>query len=768
MVPTVFVECSGQKDLKKRVSVEMMGKAQRTSRGSSTGFVADYRHAVETMGESEGLGSSGRLDTERTASDDSCAPKRKCISLNVDSFGVPMQVISLSKFSAIEKKELETRLKAELEQIQMLQKKLYMLPWSDGMTRQGNVLGSSDILALAGQGKKRGPSGKNGHSTKRGNHGKFQNKKHVSTASTSNSKLMKQCEQLLKRLMTHPYGWVFNTPVDIVQLNIPDYFTHIKHPMDFGTVKSKIANGEYSSPLGFLADVRLTFSNAMTYNPPGHDVHTMAGQLRTFFEARWKVIEKKLPANESVPVPLQLDAARDTVAAKSIPPSKKMKITSPVLERIMTDLEKQKLTEDLQSIRDFPPNLIEFLRKQSTSQTGDDELELDIENMTGDTLFTLRKLVDDYMQDRQEENQRKAVPCIAENMNVSGNGVSSTQPSKGNDPADEDVDIGGNDLPTSMYPPVKIDKDAAHKSSKCSSSSGSSSASGSSSSDSDSATSSGSDSDRARASSPARAKKELMGSGEALLDQQANGVGDPHDANQPVSGLDQVEPCSLPKPPSVEVDSRQDGESAPPERQVSPDKLYRAAVLRNRFADTILKAREKTLNQGEKGDPEKLRREREELEKHQREEKARLQAEAKAAEDARRKADEEAAAEAAAEAKRKRDLEREAARQALLEMEKTVEINENSQFLEDLEMLRAAPAVHIPSSVDKTSQEHSPDGLGFNFQSSSNPLEQLGLFMKLDDEDEEEVPNNFSEPPTSPPPPTPPPVQPDVEEGEID
>lgn len=37
------------------------------------------------------------------------------------------------------------------------------------------------------------------------------------------------------------------------------------------------------------------------------------------------------------------------------------------------------------------------------------------------------------------------------------------------------------------------------------------------------------------------------------------------------------------------------GESAPPERQVSPEKLYRAALLRNRFADTILKAQERTL-----------------------------------------------------------------------------------------------------------------------------------------------------------------------------
>lgn len=36
------------------------------------------------------------------------------------------------------------------------------------------------------------------------------------------------------------------------------------------------------------------------------------------------------------------------------------------------------------------------------------------------------------------------------------------------------------------------------------------------------------------------------------------------------------------------------GESAPSERQVSPEKRYRAALLIGRFADTILKAREKT------------------------------------------------------------------------------------------------------------------------------------------------------------------------------
>ena len=33
------------------------------------------------------------------------------------------------------------------------------------------------------------------------------------------------------------------------------------------------------------------------------------------------------------------------------------------------------------------------------------------------------------------------------------------------------------------------------------------------------------------------------------------------------------------------------------EKQVSPDKQIRAALLRSRFADTILKAREKALDQ---------------------------------------------------------------------------------------------------------------------------------------------------------------------------
>jgi hypothetical protein len=46
--------------------------------------------------------------------------------------------------------------------------------------------------------------------------------------------------------------------------------------MDLGIIKCNLASGEYSTPLDFLVDVRLTFSNAVTYNPPGNNVHLMA------------------------------------------------------------------------------------------------------------------------------------------------------------------------------------------------------------------------------------------------------------------------------------------------------------------------------------------------------------------------------------------------------------------------------------------------------------------------------------------------------------
>ncbi|KAJ6728391.1 TRANSCRIPTION FACTOR GTE11 [Salix koriyanagi] len=103
-----------------------------------------------------------------------------------------------------------------------------------------------------------------------------------------------QCSALLKSLMVHPAGWVFNNPVDPVALNIPDYFSIISNPMDLGTVKSKLGKNCYASIKEFADDIKLAFSNAMLYNPPTNNVHKMAEELNGIFEKRWKALEEKL------------------------------------------------------------------------------------------------------------------------------------------------------------------------------------------------------------------------------------------------------------------------------------------------------------------------------------------------------------------------------------------------------------------------------------------------------------------------------------------
>ncbi|XP_058102193.1 transcription factor GTE8-like isoform X4 [Magnolia sinica] len=718
MAPTVFVEYTQQesKKISQGFSFTMMGKTHRFSKGGySSGYVTDYRLAVETMGESEGFGSSGRVETEVTASEDSCAPKRKCISLNAnkcDSFNIPSQVISVSKMSRSERKELGLKLRSELEQVWSLQKKI-VSRFTNGIT----LSSSSDIRSCnngrkrpasqlsSGQGKKQVPVVPDAPSLNRGLSGCYDSNQ---ATACSSKQLMNQCETLLKRLMSHQFGWVFNDPVDVVKMNIPDYSTVIKNPMDFGTIKSKLASGAYSSPLGFVADVRLALSNAMTYNPPGNEFHTMADTLSKFFETRWKSIEKKLPTTVSQSMPAKPGISREVDAAKPLVQSKKkkpsstnQKVKTESIKCKMTDEEKQILSRDLESLPDdMPEHILDLLRGHNNeSQTGEMEIEIDMDAISDETLFKVRKLLDDYLREKQI-NPAKAEPCEMELLNESGLSNSSMQPCK----------------------------------------------------DSDSGSSSGSESDGAKVS-PSKTDKETMHS-RAALDHERSDLVDPHNGNRSLSGSGKLDQSAHPKPIAAEADDHQEGENAQSERQVSPQKLYRAALLKSRFADTILKAREKTLDKGEKGDPEKLRREREELERQQREEKARLQAEAKAAEDARR----EAEAEAAAEAKRKRELEREAARQALQKMEKTVEINENCEFLRDLEMLGSAPE-QLPSSVDETSPDHSQDGLGGFKLLGSNPLEQLGLYMKVDDDDDEEECEQC-EPGSAPPN--------DVEEGEID
>lgn len=160
---------------------------------------------------------------------------------------------------------------------------------------------------------------------------------------------------------------------------------------------------------------------------------------------------------------------------------------------------------------------------------------------------------------------------------------------------------------------------------------------------------------------------------------------------------------------------------------LSPTKALRAAMLKRRFADTIIKAKQKSLPVDcDKADLQRMQLERAQLEKQQLEEKARIEAEIKAAEDASRRK---------AEADLK--MQREAARIALQKVEKTVEFEDNLKILRDLEKL-----CKCCSDTDN----FGGNGDGFTIILGDNPLERLGLCIKEDyylndDEDEDAILN---------------------------
>mmetsp|Transcript_26503 Transcript_26503/g.30812 ORF Transcript_26503/g.30812 Transcript_26503/m.30812 type:complete len:764 (-) Transcript_26503:73-2364(-) len=105
----------------------------------------------------------------------------------------------------------------------------------------------------------------------------------VRTLQVPAAKLKSKCLEILKLLQCHQHGWVFNDPVDAVELGLLDYLEVIKHPMDLGTVKNRMENGHYLSLKGFQADVFLTFNNAIVYNPEGSIVYNIAKEMKDKF-----------------------------------------------------------------------------------------------------------------------------------------------------------------------------------------------------------------------------------------------------------------------------------------------------------------------------------------------------------------------------------------------------------------------------------------------------------------------------------------------------
>ena len=108
---------------------------------------------------------------------------------------------------------------------------------------------------------------------------------------------IKILHKIFEILEEDPLAFDFLEPVDYVALNILDYPKIITNPMDLGTVKKNLLNGDYKIFQELMNDINLIWKNCRTYNLPGSDIVKMANhcdkKIKQLIDKQFKNYQNK-------------------------------------------------------------------------------------------------------------------------------------------------------------------------------------------------------------------------------------------------------------------------------------------------------------------------------------------------------------------------------------------------------------------------------------------------------------------------------------------
>lgn len=114
---------------------------------------------------------------------------------------------------------------------------------------------------------------------------------------------LKFCQHVLTEISKGKY-WTFNQyflyPVDPVALNIPNYHSIIKKPMDLDTMQKKLNDNQYEKAKDFEEDMRLIFKNCYKFNLEGDGVHNAGQQMERQFDQLWSGKDEYIEQHEPV------------------------------------------------------------------------------------------------------------------------------------------------------------------------------------------------------------------------------------------------------------------------------------------------------------------------------------------------------------------------------------------------------------------------------------------------------------------------------------
>ncbi|KAJ0920580.1 putative chromatin remodeler Bromodomain family [Helianthus annuus] len=122
----------------------------------------------------------------------------------------------------------------------------------------------------------------------------------------------KTLELILDKLQKKDIYGVYAEPVDPEEL--PDYHDVIKHPMDFATIRKKLAKGLYLSLKEFESDVFLICTNAMQYNAPDTVYYKQASSIQELAKLKFQRLRDNTDPSEK-----ELNTDHKTTPSFSMP-----------------------------------------------------------------------------------------------------------------------------------------------------------------------------------------------------------------------------------------------------------------------------------------------------------------------------------------------------------------------------------------------------------------------------------------------------------------
>ncbi|KAK9754405.1 Acetyltransferase (GNAT) family [Popillia japonica] len=93
---------------------------------------------------------------------------------------------------------------------------------------------------------------------------------------------------VIAAVKSHEDSWPFREPVD--KNDAPDYYDHIKYPMDLRKMSERLKARYYSTRRLFIADMMRIFTNCKQYNAPETEYFQCAVNLQQYFQTKMKEI----------------------------------------------------------------------------------------------------------------------------------------------------------------------------------------------------------------------------------------------------------------------------------------------------------------------------------------------------------------------------------------------------------------------------------------------------------------------------------------------